>query len=316
MAKSVTSALVGNAVEDGYIQSVDQKIIDFLPQFSDSVFADATVKDLLTMSSGILWEENTVNPNSDVVKLLKATHNSIEEFMLMLDPKRFNGCKDISGQDIGVLIKQGFLKSFFGCDQTKPVLAKTPGSYNQYKSADTQMLGLLIQAATGKTLAHYLQEKIWIPLGMRQKATWMADINHLEAAHCCIKSTARDFNKFTTLYINKGRYKGKQIIPEQWIVDSLSTYTPHLQAGKNSRSSSIWAYGYQWWMPPSNDIENSALMNEFSAVGIYNQYSYAFPKEKIVVTKFSAPPYYALSIYVALYFQCNYLKCIYIENLG
>ncbi len=100
MAKSVTSALVGIAVEDGYIQSVDQKIIDFLPQFSDSVFADATVKDLLTMSSGILWEENTVNPNSNVVKLLKATHNSIEEFLLMLDPKWFNGCKDISGQDI------------------------------------------------------------------------------------------------------------------------------------------------------------------------------------------------------------------------
>jgi CubicO group peptidase (beta-lactamase class C family) len=186
VAKSFVSALIGIAIDEGYIKSVDQPITDFLPELKDKNFHRITIEHLLNMKTGLKFSENYSSPFSDVVKYYY-------------------------GPNLKRYIKH--LK-----------IANEPGKTYDYVSVSSQLLSLIIERATHKNIVDYLQEKIWNPLGMEFDASWSVDSKRHKTvkAFCCINSHSRDFAKFGRLYLNKGNWNGKQVITKDWVTKSLA----------------------------------------------------------------------------------------------
>ena len=180
MAKSFTSALMGIAVSEGYIEDVHDPVTKYLPELKDPALKDVTLEHLLNMRSGIKSREFYYSPFSDVAKYYY-------------------------GRNIPKYVK-------------KTKVEREPDERFHYNSLNTQLLGMTVKRATGKPLATYLEEKIWKPLGMEFPASWSIDsrTSATEKAFCCINARARDYAKFGRLYLNKGRWNGKQIIP-MWV---------------------------------------------------------------------------------------------------
>ncbi|MEV8626172.1 serine hydrolase [Streptomyces sp. NPDC051079] len=148
-----------------------------------------------------------------------------------------------------------------------------PGSQATYRSVDTQMLGLVLSRVEGRPLAEILGERLWGPMGATRTATWNLDRDGgTEKAFCCVNATARDFARVGQLVLDRGRAGGRQVIPEQWI-DRLSTPTPHSIDG--------WGYSAQWWHPTGGNGK------DFSAIGVYGQYTYVDPVSRTVIVKLS-----------------------------
>ncbi|WP_339634478.1 serine hydrolase, partial [Bizionia echini] len=164
VAKSVTSTLVGIAIKDGYIKSVDDYVTQYLPELKGSVFDSVKVRHLLTMTSGIKWNEKYTDPDSDIAGFDKDT--------------TANGVKAIVS----------YMSSL-------PAVAK-PGEKFNYSTGETHLLGALISSATNQSLSEYLSTKIWRPYGMEQTATWRLDRTNQEMAGCCLQMRLRDFGRF------------------------------------------------------------------------------------------------------------------------
>jgi len=161
--------------------------------------------------------------------------------------------------------------------------ATAPGSLCQYNSADTQALGMMLSAATGQTIADYMHQKLCEPLGMESPGYWVLDSAGVELALGGLNLTARDFAKIGELYRNAGVWKGKQIVTESWVAESIRSDSAHLQPGKVIVGGHVFpfGYGYQWWVP-NGDI------GEFAAIGVYNQFVYVDPSRGVVIVKLSA----------------------------
>lgn len=245
VSKSVVSALIGIAIDEGYIGDVSDPVIKYVPSLSATAYADSTVQDVLEMASGVRFDE-TYNLGTDVFRLQVAV-----------------------GKDLSEEVHKYVVKDH------------ATGTFNAYKSLDTVVLGMVLASATGQTITSYLQSRLWEPAGMTQDARWLADRNGLEGASCCLQATLRDQAKFGLIYLNDGFYDGRQIIPRQWVIDSLDTSKPHLQPGENPNSDDSWGYGYQWWIPDTG--------NDYAAVGVYNQFIYVNPDVNLVIAKASAP---------------------------
>lgn len=253
MAKSFVSALMGIAIEEGFITDIQQAVTDYVPELIGSGYEGVSIKNVLQMSSGVRFNEDYGDFNSDINRFSRATAfgTSLDNFSASLERE------------------------------------KEPGTYHHYVSIDTQVLGMVLTRATGKSLTNYLSEKIWQPLGMEYKAYWLADDYDMELALGGLNVTLRDYAKLGWLYLNLGQWKNaqgqtRQIVPKQWVVDSTTADAPHLVAGKNNpASTSSSGYGYQWWLPLNAD-------DEFAAQGIYNQYIYIDPDQKLVIVKNSA----------------------------
>jgi len=185
MAKSYTSALVGAALAEGKIQSVDDLAVNYLPELNETNLKDLKIKHLLEMTAGIRHAENYFNPFAGVARLYYGKHL----------PKQIRGLKHRS----------------------------PAGSEFRYQSVATQMLGEIVVRATGKDLTSYLNEKIWSHLGTEYPASWSLDQakNGREKAFSSINATARDFAKFGRLYLNKGKWSGNQLLPERWVDESV-----------------------------------------------------------------------------------------------
>ena len=140
---------------------------------------------------------------------------------------------------------------------------------------------MLLKKTTGKTLSAYLEEKIWSRIGMQSDAFWLTDDTGMELAFGTLNATLRDYARFGRLYLNRGNWRGKRIIPEDWVHSSITPDAPHLQPGVNPNSDSLWGYGYQWWIPVQP-------MNDFLAIGIYNQFLYVNLERKIIIAKTSS----------------------------
>jgi CubicO group peptidase (beta-lactamase class C family) len=182
VAKAITSTLIGCAIDDGFIESTDQPITDFLPEMKKNGFEKVKIKHLLQMTSGIDFKEGLFH-----------LRNSIAEFYY------------------GINIRE---KAF------SLKLKREPGEKFEYASGSTQLLGLVLERALkSTTVADYLQAKIWQPLGMEYEATWSLDRerNGFEKTFCCVNARARDFAKIGRLYMNKGNWNGKQIVSEAWV---------------------------------------------------------------------------------------------------
>ena len=246
VSKSFVSALIGISVHDGAIKSIEDPVTNYLPELKGSAYDGVRIKDVLQMSSGASWNEDYSDWNSDINRFGRtfALGRSLTDFVTSLKREH------------------------------------EPGTYNRYNSMDTQVLGMLLKKTTGKSLAEYLQEKIWLPLGMEKSAWWVTDDFGAEFAAGGMNATLRDYARFGFLYLNKGEWNGVQVIPTEWIRQSITPDAPHLMPGKRASAESQWGYGYQWWIPDDS--------GDFSAVGAYNQFIYVSPRKNLVIAKTSA----------------------------
>jgi CubicO group peptidase (beta-lactamase class C family) len=194
VAKSVTSTLVGAAIKDGYIKSVDDYVTDYLPDLKGSAYDSVRIRHLLTMTSGVRWNENYSDPNSDIARFYS-------------DPV-----------DPGIDATVSYMRRL-------PAEAE-PGKKWVYKTGETDLLGVLLSSATGQTLSGYLSKKIWAPYGMEEKATWILDRTHHELAGCCLQAKLRDFARFGQFVLEGGRINGESIVPDGWWKTATHTQVP------------------------------------------------------------------------------------------
>lgn len=251
VGKSFISALVGIAVAEGKIAHINLPVSDIVPRLKGTGYDGVSIKDVLQMSSGVMFDENYAEFHSDINRMGRtiALGNSINEFAASL-------------------------KS-----------SSKPGEYHHYVSMDTQVLGMVLQQATGMNPSKYLEEKIWKKIGMQSNAKWLVDDNGMELVFGTLNATLRDYARFGCLFMNYGNWNREQIVPAQWVKNSINPDGPHLQPGQNPLSSSKRGYGYQWWIP-----ENPK--NDFIAQGIHGQYIYINPVKRVVIVKSSADPFW------------------------
>ncbi len=243
MAKSFISALVGIAVEEGHIESVMKDVDHYCPILKGSAYEGITIKDVLQMSTGVGFNEDYGDYDSDINRWGRgfAMGKSQDKFATTLKREL------------------------------------EPGTVNHYVSINTHVLGMVLTAATGRTITDYMQEKLWEPMGMEHDAYWLIDGSDMEMALGGLNATLRDYAKIGSLFLHKGKWKGKQIIPMEWVRVSTNWDAPHLKPG----SDGDFGYGYQWWIPEGDE-------GEFIAIGIYNQNIYINPTTNTVIARLSA----------------------------
>ncbi|MFO1301160.1 MAG: serine hydrolase [Burkholderiaceae bacterium] len=234
VAKSITSTLVGAAIRDGFIRSMDDKVSDYIPDMKGSAYDDVSIRQLLTMTSGVRWNEDYADPNSDVA--------------------RFNNHKPEEGVDALV----SYLRRL---PREAPA-----GTRWLYSTGETNLVGILVGAATKRPLSEYLSEKIWKPAGMEQQATWILSRTGKEISGCCIQAATRDFARFGLFILNGARVDGQSIVPDGWLAEATTGRTGIGVPGRG--------YGYQWW---------TYADGSFSARGIFGQGIFIDPKRKIVI---------------------------------
>ncbi|WP_284125672.1 serine hydrolase domain-containing protein [Parerythrobacter aestuarii] len=207
VAKSLTSTMVGAAIQDGAIESVDDPVTKYIEGLKGSAYDDVSVRELLTMTSGVKWNEDYTDPNSDVAL--------------------FNEHKAEDGLDVTVSYMRGLPRE------------APAGDKWVYKTGETNLIGVLVSEATGKKLAEYLSEKVWQPFGMEQDATWLLGSTGHEIAGCCIQAATRDMARFGLFVMGGGVAGGKQVVPSDWFAAAT---TKQADIGAPGRG-----YGYQWW---------------------------------------------------------------------
>ncbi|MEL1250456.1 serine hydrolase domain-containing protein [Aurantiacibacter gilvus] len=222
-AKSLTSTLVGAAIADGYIESLDEPVTKYIPELVGSGYDGVTIRQLLTMSSGVRWNEDYQDPQSDVA--LFNEHESSEE---------------------GVDALVDYMRQL-------PREAE-PGTRWLYNTGETNMIGVLVRNATGKNLADYLSEKVWAPFGMEQDATWLLSSSGSEISGCCIQASTRDMARFGLFAMGGGMAGGERVVPEGWFEEAT---TPVFDTGKYGRG-----YAYQWWTYPEGAYAASGLFGQ------------------------------------------------------
>jgi CubicO group peptidase (beta-lactamase class C family) len=238
IAKSITSTLAGAAMKDGYIKSLDDPVTRYIKTLRGSVYDEVTVRQLLTMTSGVKWNEDYTDVNSDVARMYAQSP----------DP---------------------------GFDMTVSYVRKLPreappGTKWVYKTAETNLVGVLVAEATGKHLADYLSEKIWQPYGMERDAEWMIDDVGHEQGGCCLAMTLRDYGRFGQFILDGARVDGKPIVSENWLSEATRT---QVSTGPGT------GYGYQWWTRDDGTFE---------ARGIYGQTVHIDRARRLVIVINSA----------------------------
>lgn len=253
--KSVVSALIGIAISEGKISSVNDYVTTYAPQLLGSGYDGVIIKDVLQMSSGVNFDEDYANLNSDINKM---------SFWLSY------------GWNMDDFIKTLYRNT-------------NPGTKHDYISSDTQVLGMVLKGAIGKSLTSYLEEKILQPCGFESDCDWLLDneTSKMELAFGTLNTSTRDYARFGWLYLNKGLspLDGSTIINSEWIDES------HL---KPSRFDNL-GYGYQWWLPGQDTNQfgiKSEIQGDYLAIGVYNQFIYIDPVSNIVIAMNSANPNY------------------------
>lgn len=207
VAKSFTSTLVGAAIKDGYIKSIEDKVSTYIPDLKGSAYDDVTIRQLLTMTSGVKWNEDYADPKSDVAL--------------------FNQHKAKDGMDVTVSYMR-----------TLPREAPA-GTKWVYKTGETNLIGVLVSSATKKNLSEYLSEKVWVPFGMEQDGSWLLGSTGHEISGCCIQASTRDYARFGLFIMGGAKVNGVSIVPDDWIAPATSKQADIGAPGNG--------YGYQWW---------------------------------------------------------------------
>ncbi|MEM1439680.1 MAG: serine hydrolase [Pseudomonadota bacterium] len=248
MGKSLTSTLLGIAIERGLITSENDFARDYVPELDASGYRDVTLRDLLQMSSGVKFVEDYTKPNS----------KEGQSWMLGVAEQRMPYNDTILWFD----------------EKLHP-----PGEAFYYASIETQVIGWVVRRATGRPLADLLSEWIWQPMGAGNDASWLLDRpGGMEIASCCVNATTRDYARLGLLMLENGRYNGEAIIPKRWIETATheDPARPFLHRGNVGRES---RFGYQhfWWLWPNGQA--------FTARGYGGQWLYVNPEENTVIVQ-------------------------------
>ncbi|HYO84713.1 MAG TPA: serine hydrolase [Bryobacteraceae bacterium] len=246
VAKSISATLVGAAIAEGHIRSVDDAVVRYLPTLKGSAYDGVTLRHILNMTSGVRWNEDYDDPDSDVNRCHKATDTSL-------------------GSPLVTYL-------------AKLPREAEPGSKWVYKTAETDLVGEVVMAATGKTLSAYLSEKIWAPLGMEQDAYWMLRGSN-ELGGCCLSIALRDYARFGLFIMNGGRIGSRQVLPQKWMEQATSATTASRLDGPGGVG--FRGYGFQWWV----GVDGPAT---YSARGIFGQSIHFNPAERLVIVTLSA----------------------------
>jgi CubicO group peptidase (beta-lactamase class C family) len=184
MAKSINAILIGVALKEGLIKSLDEPVANYLPEFADGEKAKITIKHLLTMSSGLDFKEGYFSPFAWPAEAYY-------------------------GPDVNAITVN-----------EKP--HEAPGKTWMYKGGDSQLLGMILKKVTGKKVADYATEKLWKPIGAEEKAFWSTDDVGMEKVSCCFYTTARDYARLAKLYMQYGNWNGQQIVDSNFVKESLT----------------------------------------------------------------------------------------------
>ena len=242
VAKSLTSTLVGAAIQDGKIKSIDDPVTRYVPDLKGSAYEGVTVRQMLMMSSGVKWNENYTDPKSDVA----LAGNTVSE--------------------PGVNPMVSYLR--------KLPRANPPGAKFNYNTGETDLVGVLVSKATGKTLAQYASEKIWQPYGMGRDDVWMTDPGGQERGGCCLSMTLRDYARLGLFIAGDGMAGGKRVTPPGYIADATRREI-------DNGDPAPGGYGYFWWI-----FDNGG----YSGLGIFGQSVTLFPAEHLIIVQNAAWP--------------------------
>lgn len=237
VAKTLVAILIGIAIEDGDIKSIDDQVSLYLPEFADKGKDEVTIRHLLEMASGLDWEESGKNPFSDNAE------------------------------------------SYYGSDLRRLVIGQSmesmPGKIFKYQSGNSQLLGYIVEAATGKGLSEYAEEKVWKRIGAEHDAYWSLD-KELgdEKAFCCMYATARDYGRIGQLLLNKGCFNDEQIIPSWFYYEMVTPQELTTEDGIPN-----YRYGLHTWtyLDPEGKVDYCR--------GINGQYVISIPSENLVIIR-------------------------------
>ena len=239
VAKSLTSTLVGAAIQDGKIAGLGAPVTDYIPELKGSGYDGVSVRQLLMMSSGVRWNEDYTDPKSDVASAgatpAEPGMNAMVSYMRKLPREN------------------------------------PPGTVFNYNTGETDLVGILVANATGKSLSDYASEKIWKPYGMERDAIWMVDPTGKERGGCCITMTLRDYGRVGQFMLEGGMADGKAVLPQGWVAEATSAQIDNGEAG----------YGYFWWMNPDG---------AYQATGIFGQSITTYRDDGLVIVINSAWP--------------------------
>lgn len=249
VGKSFVSSLIGFALADGSIKSLQDPVDLYVPLLKDSGYSGVSIQDVLEMSSGIDFSENYADAEAGINAM---------------------GMQIFLGRSTNAWI-------------ARLQKACPPGKEFHYISVNTQVLGMVLEAATKQKLASYMEKKLWSRLGTEADALWLTDAHGTELGFCGLNVRTRDNARFGLLYLNQGRnLKGEQVLPPQWIQESVTPRTPYLQPGRKlSQGMPALGYAYQFWIPQGDE-------GEFMAIGVYGQFIYVNPMRRVVIAKNSA----------------------------
>ena len=247
MAKSFVSVLFGMQVDAGKID-IEKTVSFYLPQMKGSGYEKVKVKHVLQMSSGVKWDENYQDFNSDINKMgrLLALGGSLDEMTTQLSSE------------------------------------STPGEKFHYVSMDTHVISMILRKVSEKSLVELVQNSLWNKIGMESDAAWISDSKDTAFALGGLNASTRDYARFGRLLLNKGRWQNeqlvsKQLVSQEWMQEATTAGAEYLKPGDNTLG-----YGYQIWLPPL------ARQGEFFCVGVYGQYIYVNQQKGVVIVKNSA----------------------------
>lgn len=245
MAKTIVAMLIGIAIGEGRIHSVDDLAQTYVPELAGTAFGQTSLRALLHMASGVAFREDYTDPSADNVKLGRVLFNQ-------------------SGYDTAHAV------AMFDTRET------TPDTHFNYGGVQTEVLGLVLARAVGMAPAAYLQSRIWQPMGAEADATWTVDRSGLEVAYCCFSAVLRDWARLGLLLAHDGAIGGHQIIPRQFLLDA--TTEPPDSPFAPRRATPFMGYGYQVWLFPGP-------RRQFALLGIHGQSIYVDPAARLVMVQ-------------------------------
>ena len=217
MAKTIVATLVGLAVADGTIHSIDDDVSVYVPELAGTAPGNTPLRALLHMASGLRFHE-VYDGKDDIMRLSRS----------LMQPDSAGPVAAVAQFDVRV--------------------AKPDTVFN-YAGVDTELLGLVVARATKMSLSDYTAKRLWAPIGAEAPASWLIDGSGHEIAYCCFNAVLRDWGRFGALLAHDGAWNDKQIIPKQWLLDATTVQEPFLAPGAGGRR---FGYGYQVWLMPGD----------------------------------------------------------------
>lgn len=258
MVKSLAAILIGAAVQDGAIKSIEQPITDYLPEFKSTAYEGVTILDLLHMASGVEWIENTDDLQTDVA----------EHYIKAIAARR-----------------PGYVLDYL---KTRP-RANPHGTQFYYNTGDTLLLSHILSRATGMDVSEYCSQKLWAPMGFEQDGFFILDSDdgHEVVGSCC-GASLRDYARWGLFMLNDGVIDGKRVVPEGWVKAATSPTAPNFafdfggeRGIAGGADSAFKGYGYLWWVREGGD---------YQALGSYGQWIYVSPSNNTVAVILGAVP--------------------------